>query len=383
MRILVSTSPSFGLYFPVVPLAWALRSAGHEVVVASPENMAETVNGSGLPFVPNCGPLPMRDIMLFDRAGEPIVLPDTEEELLAHTGRAFGRLGARTLDGMLKITGEWKPDVVVGEPHSYAAAAAAAVHGVPFVEHGIGLGYLAVIDEHGHREFAPELAGLGLPRLPDPALVVDTCLPGVHPGTSRPNTAPMGYVPFSTPGTVPPWVFGKPERPRLLLTLGTVPVPGRVELFAALLKMLSTLDVDLLLAVEDAVVQQLSPLPPSVLAAGWLSLDSVLPACDLVVHHCGAGTVMAALREGLPQVLIPHTVEQYDSARRLEAFGAARRIALEDLDPEQVLDACRALLEDPSYRDRARELRDQLLELPSPGRLVAAIEGLTAERGTR
>ncbi|MDG9704725.1 nucleotide disphospho-sugar-binding domain-containing protein [Streptomyces sp. DH37] len=383
MRILMSTSPSFGLYFPVVPMAWALRAAGHDVLVAAPENMAETVCGSGLPFVPNCGPLPMKDVMLFDRSGAPVVLPDTEEELLAHTGRAFGRLGARTVDGMLRIVREWKPDVVIGEPHSYSAAAAAGVHGVPFVEHGIGLGYPRVIDECGEREFAPELAQLGLDALPVPDLVLDTCPPGVHPGEPRPNAQPMGYVPYSTPGTVQPWVFDKRDRPRLLLTLGTVPVPGRVELFRNLLRALSALDVDLLLAVEDAVVEQLSPLPDSVIDAGWLSLDSVLPACDLIVHHCGAGTVMAALRAGLPQVLVPHTVEQYDSARRLDAFGAAQRIALEELDPDQVLEACRDLLEDSSYRERTHALRDQILALPSPGQIVPVIAGLTPDGGKK
>ena len=383
MRILVGTSPSFGLYFPVVPVAWALRSAGHDVLVASTENMAETVNGSGLPFVPSHGPLPMKDIMLFDRAGEPIVLPDTEDELLAHTGRAFGRLAARTLDGVLELTESWKPDVIVGEPHSYAVAAAAAVHGIPFVEHGIGLGYLDVIDECGVREFAPELSRLGLDGLPKPDMILDTCPPGVHSGDAASTRQPLGYVPFSTPGTVPSWVFDKRERPRLLLTLGTVPIPNRVELFGALLRMLSELDVELVLAVEDEVVEQLAPLPDSVLAAGWISLDSVLPACDLIVHHCGAGTVMAALRSGLPQVLIPHTVEQFDSARRLDSYGAARHIPLEELAPERVTEAVRTLLDDPSYRERARELRDELAGLPSPGQVVPAIEALAARRADR
>lgn len=380
MRILVSTSPSFGLYFPVVPLAWALRAAGHDVLVTSPENMAETVNGSGLPFAPCAGPLPMKDIMLFDRAGRPIELPDSEEELLAHTGRAFGRLAARSLDGLLALAKQWEPDVVVGEPHSYAAAAAAAVQGVPFVEHGIGLGYPKVIDECGAAEFAPELRQLGLDALPAADMVVDTCPQGVHPGAALPSHRPMGYVPFSTPGTVPSWVFEKRERPRLLLTLGTVPVPNRVELFRTLLRMLSEVGVDLVLAVEDEVVEQLAPLPESVLAAGWISLDSVLPSCDLIVHHCGAGTVMAALRSGLPQVLIPHTVEQFDSARRLDAYGAARRIPLEEMAPEQVLGAVRALLDDPSYREKAHALRDELAALPSPGATVAAVEELAARR---
>ena len=36
MRVLITSAPMHGHLFPLVPLAWALRAAGHEVLVASP-----------------------------------------------------------------------------------------------------------------------------------------------------------------------------------------------------------------------------------------------------------------------------------------------------------------------------------------------------------
>src|SRR5262249_30229195 len=38
-------------FFPMVPLAWALRAAGHEVRVASGPELAGTIRASGLPAV--------------------------------------------------------------------------------------------------------------------------------------------------------------------------------------------------------------------------------------------------------------------------------------------------------------------------------------------
>jgi len=40
MRVLVFASCSEGLALPLVPLGWALRTAGHEVLIACPENMS-------------------------------------------------------------------------------------------------------------------------------------------------------------------------------------------------------------------------------------------------------------------------------------------------------------------------------------------------------
>ena len=57
MKTLVATGPAHPLYYPIVPLAWALRAAGHEVLVAAPESFEGPVRGSGLPMAPVYGPL--------------------------------------------------------------------------------------------------------------------------------------------------------------------------------------------------------------------------------------------------------------------------------------------------------------------------------------
>ncbi|MEA2207331.1 MAG: hypothetical protein QOE77_4107, partial [Blastocatellia bacterium] len=51
MRVLVSSWGWRSHFYPLVPLAWALRSAGHEVLVASQPSMTDTIVGAGLPAV--------------------------------------------------------------------------------------------------------------------------------------------------------------------------------------------------------------------------------------------------------------------------------------------------------------------------------------------
>lgn len=47
MRLLFTTAPLRGHLFPLVPLAWAARAAGHEVLVATTEAFAPVVLGAG------------------------------------------------------------------------------------------------------------------------------------------------------------------------------------------------------------------------------------------------------------------------------------------------------------------------------------------------
>lgn len=49
MRVLFTTNPLSGHFFPLVPLAWACRLAGHEVLVATAENFVSTAARSFLP----------------------------------------------------------------------------------------------------------------------------------------------------------------------------------------------------------------------------------------------------------------------------------------------------------------------------------------------
>ena len=60
--------------------------------------------------------------------------------------------------------------------------------------------------------------------------------------------------------------------------------------------------------------------------------DLLLPRCAVVVHHGGAGTTAAAVRSGVPQVVVPHAADQPYWGRRMADLGvAAPPIARKDL----------------------------------------------------
>jgi vancomycin aglycone glucosyltransferase len=113
------------------------------------------------------------------------------------------------------------------------------------------------------------------------------------------------------------------------------------------------------------------------LAGGWAALDrhliaedagndvllvdavphaAVLPRVAAAVHHGGAGTTAAAARAGVPQVILPHILDQFYWAHRVERLGLGPRGLPVDLVTADVLtERLDAALHDPRIRRRAAE----------------------------
>jgi len=89
---------------------------------------------------------------------------------------------------------------------------------------------------------------------------------------------------------------------------------------------------------------------------------------------------MAALRAGVPLVVVPTTWDKPDNARRIVEAGAGVRLAPRRCTPERVRAAVEHVLGDPSYRARARELAARLAAAPGPARAAELLEELAPVR---
>jgi UDP:flavonoid glycosyltransferase YjiC (YdhE family) len=127
-----------------------------------------------------------------------------------------------------------------------------------------------------------------------------------------------------------------------------------------------------------------------IIARGWagLSLDQtpddvflsgpephakVFPRCAAVIHHGGIGTAHAAARAGVPQLVLPHLLDQYYTAHRLELAGVG--LGLRDrfgADTETLAKAFTQVLE-PGLATRARALAERV-RLDGGERAIAVLE---------
>ena len=94
----------------------------------------------------------------------------------------------------------------------------------------------------------------------------------------------------------------------------------------------------------------------------------------------GAGTVMAALRAGVPLVVVPTTWDKpADAPRRVEA-GVGVRLSPRRCTPERLRAAVDEVLGDPRYRANARHAAELLAAAPGP---AGAAELITASHPRR
>lgn len=139
----------------------------------------------------------------------------------------------------------------------------------------------------------------------------------------------------------------------------------------------------------------------AVVATGWarlpiesseqvLVVDSVphewlFARAAAAVHHGGAGTTAAALRAGLPSVVVPYFFDQPLWARRIARLGAgAAPLPRRRLTAPRLAAALRQVVHGSSARDRARAISNQIRADDGVGTAVRLInKHLESTRPTR
>lgn len=98
-------------------------------------------------------------------------------------------------------------------------------------------------------------------------------------------------------------------------------------------------------------------LPASVFCIDAAPHDWLFARACAVVHHGGAGTTAAALRAGIPQVLVPHLGDQTYWGRRMYELGVAPKPILRPkLTAERLAGAIRDVTGEPAYARAAAAL---------------------------
>jgi vancomycin aglycone glucosyltransferase len=184
------------------------------------------------------------------------------------------------------------------------------------------------------------------------------------------DLAPLGDDAPAVAVCTDAWIFDEPYilDPRVDAFLNLDPAPiyvGFGSMVATLAEALSAHAVDAARAVGR----------PLILAGGWAGLDryatetdvvltvdavphqAVFPRVAMAVHHGGAGTTTAAARAGVPQVILPHILDQYYWAHRVERLGVgARSLPVELVTADLLADRFNAALGDPRIVERAATL---------------------------
>jgi UDP:flavonoid glycosyltransferase YjiC (YdhE family) len=313
------------------------------------------------------------------------VFPDSDVD--------YGYRAVRSkIDDLLDIAvGQFRPDVIVREPTDLAPIIAGEVLGAVNVIFGVArfippssweiLGADRVMTRlraDFHLPDDPELAcmyrDLYLTILPK-AMEVYEPLP-------VPAVQPIRYVTWD--GDTRRWPplapTGVGERPRVLMTLGTV-YNYNTELFSRFITALAEEDVDVICTLGSGSDPALTEnAPGNVHFETYRPHSSILPGCRVMLCHGGFNTVMGSLMAGVPMVCVPLGSDQEYNATLCQRKGYAIALRDEEATPERIRAAVRQVLTEPSYTDKVKAFQLRMERRPPLLRAVRRIEGLVAAR---
>jgi vancomycin aglycone glucosyltransferase len=394
MRILLVSHGTRGDVQPIVALGVALKARGHLVQLVAPSNFVTWVRGHGLDMQSDGIDVEA----LLRSSGTGLQSLRWQMRYLSQTTPLLFEPVARASEGC---------ELIVCAGIQFAAASVAQWRNVPYV-HAVfcpcATPNSATPPPNVHTQTLPRWinrllwqaggpladlalrgpinrgrATLGLEPLDNPISQIlngRTILAADPDLGPLPDDAPRGAM------TTDAWVLEEPgaldARVEAFLQQGPAPI------YIGFGSMIAPRAPEL---VAQAVAAVRSIGRRAVIAGGWAALEAhiqeaddvitvdnvphslIFPKVAAAVHHGGAGTTTAAARAGVPQILLPHILDQYYWAHRVEVLGLGPpALPVERVTVELLCDRMSRGANDPFIQERVNKLAP----------LVAARNGVTA-----
>ncbi len=312
--------------------------------------------------------------------------PDQVRWLIERIG--VPRLHLPMAEGVLEIAQDFKPDLVVVDFADWGGRLVADVLGISYVY--CSWGYEVDMDFSYTGDLYDELrAAFGLG--PDP--VHDTHgarwlrlspLPERwvrERAPASPTTRRFAMALYDAPaGTgLPSWFAELPERPLIYATIGTV--VSIAPLIEWLIDGLSSLDAEVVITTGAGFdPSSLEPLPENVHVERFIPQSLLLEHCDLVVSHAGFGTVLGAMRHGIPMVLMCLAADHWYNAERCAELGLARVVGRDAQSAQGLCELVQGALADDQLQAGAAAMRAAFADLPDVSEAVPLLEELAREK---
>jgi vancomycin aglycone glucosyltransferase len=401
MRILLAPHGTRGDVQPIVALAVVLRARGHVVQLVVPANFVSWLRGYGLDTESDGVDVEA----LLRSAGTGLQSLSWQMRYLSHITPLLFEPVARASEGC---------ELIVGAGLQFVAASVAQWRDVPYA-HAVfcpcATPNSATPPPNVHRQTLPRWINRLLWQAGGP--MADLALRG-HINGGR---ATLGLQPLNSPisqllkgrtilaadrdlGPLPDdapksavstdaWVLDEPGtlEPRVEAFLQQAPAPIYIGFGSMVAPRVPELVAQAVAAVR-AVGRR------AVIAGGWAALEAhiqeaddvltvdnvphslIFPRVAAAVHHGGAGTTTAAARAGVPQVVLPHILDQYYWAHRVEVLGLGpRALPVERVTADGLCERISRAVSDPLILERVNRLA---LAVAARNGVTAAVEHLEA-----
>jgi vancomycin aglycone glucosyltransferase len=389
MRVLLAPHGTRGDVQPAIALAVALRARGHDARFVAPSNAVASIRRHGFEADPNGVDIAA---VMRSSGADPHSLRWLTRQLIDSLAPLFETIAAASATA----------DLIVGAGAQIPAASVAEWRDVPYVSAVFcpcAIPSSAIPPPTVRTQSLPHWMNRLLWQAGGP--VADLLLrSGINRGRARLGLRPIhdplsqlinGPVIVAADSDLAPLPDDRPREttgtdawiledagdldPRVDAFLSRDPAPVYIG-FGSMIATRGVELAELTLAAVRAVGRG------AIVAGGWAGLDRsmtdasdtddvlavdsvphslVLPRVGAAIHHGGAGTTTAVARAGVPQVILPHLLDQYYWAHRVESLGLGPPAMPVQLVTADILSArLDTALHDARVRDRAAGLGRQI-----------------------
>jgi sterol 3beta-glucosyltransferase len=385
MRVLIPTIGTRGDVQPLIALAQGLERAGHTVMLMSHPHMRSLVEHYAVSFAP-LGPdinvaheaaaLRLQSANVFvglvrvmrlafdllEQSHQAILSHCRDSDLVVFSSQSAAGRNEADLLGLPHVSVNLMPwSLPVNDPSrpvikriAYAA-----------VGHVIGLITTRPLNRIRRRQGLPPVGADGFT---SKRLNLVPISPRVYPPDPHwePQHRVVGYWFAKEPsGWRPPsdlLAFLEDGIPPVVVSLGAMSLGGEEEMETALLFVHAVQKAGVRAVFQgwDTAIQRID-LPSTIYAAGSMPHSWLLPQAAGLVHHGGFGTTAAGFRAGIPQLVIPHLVDQFYWGKRVEELGVGLpAIPRKKLDTPGLAALLGSLTQDDDLRLNASRLADHI-----------------------
>jgi MGT family glycosyltransferase len=151
--------------------------------------------------------------------------------------------------------------------------------------------------------------------------------------------------------------------PVVYASMGTI-LNGRVDVFHTIVAALSKhKDLQLVLSVGDQIdPAQIGPVPSNAIIVKKAPQLELLKQALVCITHAGLNTVLESVAQGVPQIAVPVTYDQPGVAARIANKRTGVVTSLDKLTAEHLSILLNVVLDDPSYRYKARKIQKAIAE---------------------
>jgi MGT family glycosyltransferase len=380
-RILFAVPPLTGHVNPTLSVAAELELAGHEVRWAIHESVAKNL----IPETSKIFSLPID-------AGFVDALQEKSQRVRGLASIQFlyqdfcMPLARLTLEPLENLVKSYKPDVVLCDHQMIAGALVARKLNIPWFSlvtttaSILKLSHVDVVENWIVEQFRELQAYYGMQQVMD-----------------RPDFSPYGVIVFSSPELMGkahelhpatyhfvgpafsgrkheidfPWGELDPDRPKILVSLGTVSRDRGLRFYEVLIEALAGLPVQVIMV---GPTELKAKAPSSFIIQSRVPQVDLLPHLSAVICHAGHNTVCESLSFGLPLIVAPIRDDQPVIAQQVVDAGAGIYLRYGKVSVAAVKAAVQRLLNEPQFRASAVELSRSFSRLGG-GKMAADLIG--------